>query len=341
MQEIKYSELIAKQLKGEATPEEHMLIDDWINESQEHKEIARQFEIVWNKTKINYSAKNSDQVFDKIMLKINQENQRNRYVSQAAEHTNRWRTFSYGTAAAMVIIVAATILIFSHKENRSATPLPEASQISKALPKGQKMKIFLPDGSVVWLNAESEITYPDRFDESNRLVALKGEAYFDVASDATKPFIVQTHGLEVVVLGTTFNVRSYLDEKTTEVALESGKVLINLNSQNLGKYILTPGEGMEYDASDDSIKQFEVDHKTAFSWKDGVIYFNDASFNEVISRLSRWYGVEFTVENYHRQKWVYSGEFKDENLNNILLAMSFTKGFEYQIDQNMVYINFN
>ncbi|MCK5470978.1 MAG: FecR domain-containing protein, partial [Cyclobacteriaceae bacterium] len=211
----------------------------------------------------------------------------------------------------------------------------------KSLPCGQKLKIFLPDGSTAWLNAESTITYPERFDTEKRVVTLNGEAFFDVTKDPSKPFIVQTENIDVTVLGTTFNVRNYHNERKTDVALESGEVLVETSGLKEGKYILSPGEGISMNKKSGEIGLYEVDPKSAYQWKDGVIYFNKANFDEVINKLSRWYGVEFIIDNYNGEEWEYSAEFKNDYLNNILQSMSFTKGFKYELDQNKVTIKFN
>ncbi len=133
-------------------------------------------------------------------------------------------------------------------------------------------------------------------------MSLKGEAFFNVTKNPLKPFIVKTESMDITVLGTSFNVRCYNNEKITNVALEIGKVLVETSDSKDNKYILFPGEGISVNNKLGKVSRYEVDPKSAFQWKEGLLYFNKADFDEVINELSRWYGVEFIIENYNQSK---------------------------------------
>ena len=336
-----YTELIAKKLSGDLNKTEEETLNTWLNASDENQETFRIYSSIWSETKLKRVSKNADNVFVGISAAIQEEEIDSYKTYQIQEKT---RSFSYvwrGIAASVIILVIA-VFVFRNTENKEELPVVQSIQlIEKSLPVGQKMKIFLPDGSTVWLNSESYISYPERFDDVNRIVTLTGEAFFDITKDPLKPFIVKTENMNVTVLGTTFNVRNYHNEEITNVALESGNVLVETSGSNENKYILSPGEGICLNEKTGKISKYEVDPKSDFQWREGVIYFRKADFDDVINKLSRWYGVEFIVENYTGEEWVYSAEFKNDYLNNILQSMSFTKDFKYELDQNKVTIKFN
>lgn len=340
MDDNRYIELISRKLSSDISQAEEEILSNWLMLSDENQDTFNMYSLIWTDSKIKRVSKNADNVFADILHEIQDEN-----VIDLDTHQNqeKIRSISYlwkGIAAAVVILVVA-VFVIRNVENAPLKEVQSVQMLEKSLPSGQKMKIFLPDGSKVWLNAESTITYPERFDDELRVVTLIGEGYFDVIKDPSKPFVVQTADMDVTVLGTMFNVRNYHNEGKTDVALESGKVMVNTSGSKDSKYILSPGEGICIHKKSGEIDTYEVDPKEAYQWKDGVIYFNKASFKEVINKLSRWYGVEFIVDKNNVEVWEYSAEFNNDYLENILESISFSQGFKYEIDQNRVNIRFN
>lgn len=335
----KYTELIAKKLSGNISKSEDETLSIWLKDSKQNQEYFDIHNSLWFDTKVKRLSKHADNVFIGISAAIQREDVSSESKYQIQKRKIRSSYMWRGIAAALVLLVASVYIFINMDNSKEQLVAQSIQSVKKSLPTGQKMKIFLPDGSTVWLNAESSITYPERFDDENRIVTLTGEAFFDVNKDPLKPFIVKTQNMDITVLGTKFNVNNYQGE-VTDVALESGKVMISAGSKKT-KYLLAPGEGISINGKSGKTIRYDVDPKLAFQWKDGMIYFDKADFNEVINRLSRWYGVDFIVENYNGDDWVYSAEFKNDYLNNILQSMSFTKGFQYEIDQNIVTLKFN
>jgi len=335
----KYTELIAKKLSGDITKTEEETLNTWLKASDENQDTFRIYSSIWSDTKIKRASENADKVFDGISAAI-LENE----IVGSSHIPGQSRSISYlwRSIAAAILVLVVSIFILRNIDNKEKQSVTQSIQlIEKSLPSGQKTKIFLPDGSEVWLNAESSLSYPERFDDVSRVVSLKGEAFFNVTKNPLKPFIVKTESMDITVLGTSFNVRCYNNEKITNVALEIGKVLVETSDSKDNKYILFPGEGISVNNKLGKVSRYEVDPKSAFQWKEGLLYFNKADFDEVINELSRWYGVEFIIENYNGEKWEYSAEFKNEYLINVLQSMSFSKGFKYEMDQNKVVVKFN
>lgn len=154
-------------------------------------------------------------------------------------------------------------------------------------PKGGQWQIVLPDGTQVWLNAASSLKYPVAFSGRERSVELTGEAYFEVAKDATRPFIVRSKGQEVKVLGTHFNVNAYDDEPRITTTLLEGAVSISAGGR---QQILKPGE--QSSITGDAIKVNEVDTESAMAWKNGYFLFESEDIMSIMRKVSRWYNVE-------------------------------------------------
>ncbi|SHL13358.1 FecR family protein [Chitinophaga jiangningensis] len=156
------------------------------------------------------------------------------------------------------------------------------------VPRGRQYKVMLPDGTIAWLNADSHLRYPTRFDGPERRVELQGEAYFDVAQQATQPFIVHTSTVEVQALGTAFNINSYADEAQITTTLVSGAVQVQSLS---AKKVLRPGQ-QEVIKGNTSITLNDGNVAQAIAWKEGNFYFDDTTLPEILRQFSRWYDVE-------------------------------------------------
>jgi transmembrane sensor len=334
-------EYIAKVLSGEASKAEHEMVDQWKNASNHNQQLFDALENSWNetRTKITLDERDRDLAYYKIMANANAQN------SQITRPNVSHKSHSpyLKIAATISLFIMATLLTFwiiggLPKFDQHAHA-DDVSTIVKSVIKGQKLKIHLPDGSIVWLNSESSISYPERFTDTVRKVDLAGEAYFEVVKNPDQPFIVQTGEISAKVLGTTFNVRNYGDDKQVNVALVTGKISV-ISAKHPDEFILTPGERLIYDTGNDKYIKQNFDLKTVTAWKDGILYFEDATYEEVINTLERWYGVEFVTVNRGSSSWKFTGEFKNEYLDIVLNSISYSKNFTYIIDQNKVYVKF-
>ena len=232
------------------------------------------------------------------------------------------------------------VVIKESKEQVKSESNYQAAVIEKTSPKGQKLTLKLPDGSVVKLNAGSSIRYPQEFVGHERNVSLQGEAFFDVVENPDKPFVISTDGLETRVLGTSFNVRSYQDEAEIKVAVVTGKVEISGPDGNSS--VLLPSEMGIFEREKASITKDHYDFRKEIGWTDGVLYFDKDDLKTVIKKLEMWYGVHFEVEKGFWFKGLYSGEFRNnESLEMVLEGISFTSGFDYKLDGDTVVITKN
>ncbi|MBR5463002.1 MAG: FecR domain-containing protein [Butyricimonas sp.] len=174
------------------------------------------------------------------------------------------------------------------------------------VPYGGTYTVELCDGTKVYLNSGTTLEFPSRFDGKVRSVILKGEAYFDVARNVSKPFVVEVDEMKVKVLGTSFNVKSYVDEPGVYTTLVEGSVAILRDGQPEKK--IKPGEPAYYNKGVGTLSIAEVDVKEFTSWKDGVFYFKDIALEEILRIVSRWYDLEVFYMNQGAKSVIYSGK---------------------------------
>lgn len=196
----------------------------------------------------------------------------------------------------------------------------------------------LPDGSKVWLNANSELRYLSDFNADTRTVELTGQGYFEVTKNAHKPFIVKADkDYSVEVLGTSFNVSAYKDESMIETTLVEGSVKLNVVSG--GKrmtQMLKPNEKAEYQKGAGKIKVFDVNTEYDTAWKNGEIIFRNHPMDKVLKTLERHYQVVFEVKDNEILKSIITARFKDEQLPQVLEYLKLASGIQYAIHKPTV-----
>lgn len=197
---------------------------------------------------------------------------------------------------------------------------------------------ILSDGTKVWLNAESELDFPVDFVGKERVVRLKGEAYFEVKPDAAHPFIVETRGVRTRVLGTSFNIKAYDNEESIFTTLLTGKVKVFAIGEENESVVLTPGMQSEWQENGQKMSVKKVNAENFTAWRQGAFMFDNENIMVVTRVLERWYGLKFIYnENVHEH--TFSGRLsKDEPLESILETLTFTGGPQFKIEKDVVYI---
>lgn len=217
-------------------------------------------------------------------------------------------------------------LIFS-PNSISESSSHNVTMIKRANPAGKKSILTLSDGSKIFLNSGSEISYTSGFNDSLRLVRLVGEAYFEVQKE-NRPFVVETGNTKITVLGTSFNVNQK-QNGTLKVALVSGKV--HINDQEGNHMQLKPSEMMVRD-EEGAFYKTGFDLLTITGWKDQTLVFRENSFVEVKEKIENWYGVKLILQGNINTNITYSGTYKEESLENVLKGMLYTSGLAYKIE---------
>jgi transmembrane sensor len=249
-------------------------------------------------------------------------------------------------AAAVVLIVITVSGIWLSRQEKAADPTNII-----ATQKGSKTTITLIDGTKVWVNADSKLTYDNTFGVKTRSVWLSGEAYFEVAKDKEHPFIVHTDLMDVTAVGTAFNVRSYKDEDDAETALMEGSVQIAFKKKETAKILLKPMEKVvvrdpavsaypEKEQPEIAVVKVVYDSTQAVAaetgWLTNRLVFKQESLDVIIKTLERHYGYDIKVQNTKLLDRKLSGIFKDESLTEVLETFRLAAGIRYKIDKNNV-----
>jgi ferric-dicitrate binding protein FerR (iron transport regulator) len=248
-----------------------------------------------------------------------------------------WTYMRYAASVVILALAAFTIINITHKEESVIVSVP-LEIITKSTSKGQKSTIMLSDGSKVILNALSTLSYSRNFTDSTRNLKLTGEAFFYVAKEKDRPFTVTTGNTKTTALGTSFNINSRTS--TQQISLATGKVLIKTDKTDA--FILTPGEALEVNTEGKgAIRKFQFDVDKELSWKDGILYFKDNSFDDIVQTLEMWYNVKIELSSIKSNKSNYTGQFKNASLRHVLESMSFALDFEYTLKEKNIIIMFN
>ncbi|WP_321343068.1 FecR domain-containing protein [uncultured Draconibacterium sp.] len=233
---------------------------------------------------------------------------------------------AYLTRVAAVLFIPLSIAFFFTLDKEDIKT--ELQTVSTPL--AAKTYFVLPDGSEVWLNSGSTLSYPQKFDGKTRLVQLSGEAYFDVQKSET-PFEVETDNVKVNVLGTAFNVMSY-SGTNPEVTLERGKVQLVSNSGE--QQVLVPGEHAVINSANSSIQVQKVDTEIYSSWINNKLIFKNESLKDVVERLERWYNISIEIDDQYISDKKLTATIEYESITEVMDLLEITLSLKYEYDKN-------
>ncbi|HEY8935213.1 MAG TPA: FecR domain-containing protein [Cyclobacteriaceae bacterium] len=242
-------------------------------------------------------------------------------------------------AAAASIILFSSLSLIGLLGSKKENPVAKLKLIDyniESVPDGFKKSITLPDGSVVKLNSASELKYPSQFTDTLREVYLTGQAFFEVTKNPKAPFIVHTKHFSTHVLGTSFDIQCYDNESLNHVAVVTGKVQVTTSVGD--EEVLTPKNMSTYNVDKKSLSKTKFDPAVLLAWRDGILSFDHADFKEVVTTLSRWYGVRVEVEEGFEVKGFYTGRFEKEALLTVLKGISYSSHFSYKVEDKTVLI---
>ena len=323
--------IISRYLSKEATPEEIKVLDDWISATPENYRSFLSQKNVWE---VSHPAFNPEEIdvdnaHRKVMEKILHQNQPVS-VRPKLSFLHYWQQVA-------AILLLPLLILSAYLYFKPASQIAETYQ-ELFTPYGTWSVVNLPDGSKVWLNANSELRYLSDFNADTRTVELTGQGYFEVTKNAHKPFIVKADkDYSVEVLGTSFNVSAYKDESMIETTLVEGSVKLNVVSG--GKrmtQMLKPNEKAEYQKGAGKIKVFDVNTEYDTAWKNGEIIFRNHPMDKVLKTLERHYHVVFEVKDNEILKSIITARFKDEQLPQVLEYLKLASGIQYAIHKPTV-----
>lgn len=309
------NKLLQKYIAGDASEKETQEVMDWLRKDERHmneyRRQRKQYDITLWQT---------------------------RAVSPVSGEKRLWKR-SLDIAirvAAVVALVMASAYFYNHRD----VPTTTEEMQSVIVPPGQYAELHLSDGTQVWLNSGSRLTFPGQFAGDTRRVVLDGEGYFKVHSSAQRPFIVETHRCDVRVLGTEFNVLAYQKDSVWETALLKGSVEILQKSNGASLMKLEPYTTASF--SRNSLTKGTVYETDYFRWHEGLICFNNISLRDMIDKLKLYYNVNFIINNRQILDAHYTGKFrKNDGIEHVMRVLSLNTKFTYtkDDDNNTITIN--
>lgn len=327
-------ELLAKWLAGIATDEEKVVIKQWAGGNEENLEVLETLRKVRDEKMGEPILVNVDEKINEIWTKGMRSRQRRKVV---------WKPFLKYAAAITLLVSSFWGLVQLNSEKfdgEEITVREQPAYIFRENLAGQKTKLYMPDGSVAYLNSASSVKYLQGFSGEERRVELEGEAYFEVARNADKPFIVESRGVETVALGTSFNINAYSTEEELRVSLVEGKVMVHKSGSVASGVMLSPGRELHVGLNTDEFIETSFDQEEVIGWKDGKLIFNNAGFDEVKLRLERWFGVDIEIVGKAPGDWKLSTIYEGQTLKNILIDLQYSQDFTYGIKKEKVIIQF-
>jgi transmembrane sensor len=352
--------LIAKKLSGEATAEELTTLESLLRNDPELHYPIQAISDLW------HSNQSPDQEAAKMAFEQHIERMRMQGIefrpdneTLVPEKVSAWKRPMF--LFSILLFLLGLFITVKLMTGSPATIVPAKINSEISTHNGSRTNLQLPDGSQVWLNAGSKLSYDKDYGNNIREVSLIGEAYFDVEKNPEKPFIIHTGKIEIKVLGTAFNVKSYPGEKTIETSLIRGSIEVTFRDRPNEKVVLKPNEKLVVANEDDhflsirkpsakqvnepfvSISHLNYAKKDSTvietAWVQHKLFFRDESFNDLARQMQRWYGIEIQFDNSQRDTLHFTGSFEDETIQQALDALKLTAHFNYSVHGNMVSIS--
>ncbi len=319
-------DIIIRYISGGITSEEEILLFDWLEKSEENRKYFRSLKDTYDLGQLK------DDLHESRV-----EEQWNKFKQQVSikdKNTGRKISLFYSFVRYVAIFLLGWFGFQAFLHIAKSDPVITQTLIETGV--GDRSMVTLPDGSNVWINACSSVSYDNTYGQTDRRVSLQGEAFFKVNSDTLKPFLVQADIFTYRVTGTSFNVYSFTDENEITIALLEGGVTIEYNEY---AEKLFPGEIFIYDKITGEPTRKSIDINRLGSWRNGELIFDNMTFEELAKRLERSFNVKFVFEKENIKRESFGGSFRNyESLDTILKVISTSIRVNYKIEEDIVYI---
>lgn len=313
---------IARFLLKDLTRKEEEDLNQWKSTSNENASFVELLQAFWNHSVQEKPYEELNSARERLNVRINTKEQK------STRRTILIRLSRIAAIFILVVSVSGLSIYIGSKIGNFNQNWVEVSTES-----GQQSKVTLPDGTLVWLNAETTIRYQQNTDV--RKVNLSGEGYFEVMHSSSHPFIVEVGNTSIKVLGTKFNVWHYPDSKITAASLLSGKITLTVNET--GEEVeLVPGERVIYQSEQKLLSKSEYKVQNEILWKQGILYFEKKPFNDLIHELERYYGVKFNYNPEVFNNIHYSGSIDNLEINKVLEFIKLTIPINYEVNNRTI-----
>ena len=303
--------LLDRYQKGETSADENILVEKWLNENNNPSSQ-------WQSLEKDAKEQWLGGTFSKIQDTIN-----------APKVIRMPRRLLWKKIAAVAAVASIVLALFW----QIPSLLQEPSLTKLSVPVNQTEQITLPDGSIVWVNAGSELKFPEKFEGKTREVFLSGEAYFDIKHDAGKAFMIHTGKVVTTVLGTAFNIKEDKTQHTVTVTVTRGKVKVANGAKQLG--IITANQQISFNSREDKSVQNEVDANKVIAWQEEELHFEDITFAEVAAKLEQRFNVEIRFDNEKLKTFRFTGKVQSsDKLEKILKVVCAFNKASFHTNEN-------
>lgn len=322
---------LAKHFGGTSTPEEKREIIRWCKQNPVHERLYVELREVWKITgKIPTDFEPNVKVaWENVSTKIDS-------YEKVVEKSTGLKTMTYYITRVAAVFVVGLALYFMFELNNSNLEIYLSEQL---VSETDVTDMLFVDGSRVWLNSNSVLKYSKSFDGDERLVELEGEAYFEIAKNPNKPFIIKTKNSVTKVLGTSFNISAYKNAENDIISVNSGIVIFSDSDNENNHVILLKGEKAELNISDRCISKSINSNPNYLSWKTGKLTFENETFDKLVDDLSKYYKRSFEISNHSLKTTRLTVTFDNQSLEDVLKVLELTLGATCSDNSKKVIIN--
>lgn len=320
-------ELLDRFFRGLSSPEEDVQLKSWIKQPDFQQKFSAYYQQCWALAPDTMDEVVQNEMLAELLSRIDETpDTGKRVLGTKKRFIHRIGRYAAIAFIALAIGSGAYYMGVSHTDDYANT------EVAMSVSNGQKADIVLADGTKVYINSDSRIVYDNSYNKRARVISLEGEAYFEVAKDKEKPFIVKANGINVEALGTSFNVCAYKQDQSVAVTLIEGKVKVNDGKHEI---YMKPNERLTCNLTNGNFERSELHpNVNNLLWRSHELALYGESLEEICTILTRMYNCTFVFKNEEAKHYTYHGIIKNSSLNNILEYIGRASGIEYKIGQN-------
>jgi ferric-dicitrate binding protein FerR (iron transport regulator) len=328
-------DLILKFCKGNYSKEEFQRIKAFFQDKESADSLEEHLQSHWNECKDSSIGDEAefDRILNNVLHVVNAEPKKLLKVERLTFAKRFFTGFSHVAAVLVIPLLVSLFLFLRHDKPDQTLFADNVVKVSR----GVVSYLHLPDGTQVWLNSGSRLSYSNSFNKENRNVTLEGEAYFEVTKNTKKPFIVRGKEVAVKVLGTKFNVKSYNEDASVAVTLLEGSVHLSDITNLASSLVLKPNEQATFIKENNIITNKKVNAENACEWIHGNLIFDDEEFGQIAKCLERQYNITINIQDREIEQLHFYGKFKNSQpIDEILNIMTANQKFHYDQKENVI-----
>lgn len=320
-------ELLDRFMRGEASVEETRQLIVRLQDKESGGDILHLYRQRW--TEMAHAAELDEETQERMYCRL-KDRMQTKHAASKIEKKALWPIRWVRYVAVLLLFIGVGVGVHVYTRNS----LFSDNSYRVEAEKGQRASVTLPDGTRVWLNSHSSLTYKADYGARERLVSLSGEAYFEVAKDPQRRFVVDAQGMNVEAIGTAFNVKAYQEDPSVITTLLSGRVRISTSTETA---LLAKGEQVEVNKREGKLKISAPDRiEYASLWRSNELAFNSHTLEEIAQVLDRMYNVKIVFEDEKIKKRRFSGIIQNNSLDNVIEILSLTASIEYRTQGDTV-----